>query len=105
MSGINLILEMKALDAELEGMKAENEHRVRNGMSIAYGGEQFFEHAEKYRKLKGPAPIVLNPNPQDADDILAMNRDELTKTVDEQFARDFKGGKNDPDVMNIHMTI
>lgn len=27
--------------AEIEGMKAENEHRTSNGMSVAYGEEAF----------------------------------------------------------------
>lgn len=49
---INIQLEMRALDAEMEGMKAENEWRTRNGDSIAYGEEAFSEMAEKYRKLK-----------------------------------------------------
>jgi len=34
--------------AEIEGMKAENEHRVQCGNSIAYGMEAFLAVPEKY---------------------------------------------------------
>lgn len=48
----NTELEVHALNAELEGMKAENLHRLSCDMSIAYGEEAFFALAEKYRALK-----------------------------------------------------
>lgn len=53
---LKAVLEMHALDAERAGMEAENQHRVNNGHSIAYGDEAFFLLAERYRKLKEAAP-------------------------------------------------
>ncbi|MCD8349107.1 MAG: hypothetical protein LUC93_00660 [Planctomycetaceae bacterium] len=49
---LHRLLEMHALDAELEGMKAENTHRLDCGLSIAYGDEAFNQLAERYRALK-----------------------------------------------------
>lgn len=48
----NKRIELEALITEREGMIAENEHRTRNGNSIAYGDEAFDLLAAKMRALK-----------------------------------------------------
>ena len=40
-----------ALQAEIEGMKAENEQRARLNQSVAYTEVEFCNHAEKLRNL------------------------------------------------------
>jgi hypothetical protein len=49
---INVELEMRALDAELSGMKTTNREREKNGYSLAYYEESFREIADKFRALK-----------------------------------------------------
>lgn len=52
MQGNDILIEMKALDAEMIAMQEANIEREEQGYSHAYGSEHFFEMAEKYRKLK-----------------------------------------------------
>lgn len=64
MRKIDVELEMRALDAEMEGMKAENQWRAQNGDSIVYGEDAFFQLAEEYRKLKfadSESAVIDNP--------------------------------------------
>lgn len=43
--------EISALNAEVEGMKAENIERNINGLSPVYGEEAFFEKCDKIREI------------------------------------------------------
>ena len=40
-----------AIQAEIEGMKAENEYRIQRGEAIAWNLNAFYEMAEKLRQL------------------------------------------------------
>ncbi len=55
---MNVMLEIKALDAEKAGMEAANTYRMRIGCGVSrtYGDKDFFALAEKYRALKEVEP-------------------------------------------------
>jgi len=40
-----------AVQAEIEGMKAENKQRERHDYSMAYSNSDFFDQAEKIREI------------------------------------------------------
>jgi hypothetical protein len=44
-------IEFEALKTEREGMLAENAHRTNCGHSIAYGMDNFYELAERMRRV------------------------------------------------------
>lgn len=48
----NTFLEVMALNAEIEGMKAENSMRLSQGYTLAYDEHAFYEVAERIRALK-----------------------------------------------------
>ncbi len=44
-------IQMHRIVAEIEGMKAENLHRLNVGQSVAYGDEAFFQRAKELDDL------------------------------------------------------
>lgn len=52
MNEINRQIELAALIAEIEAMKAENAYREYTGMAVMYGEEAFLGVAERMRALK-----------------------------------------------------
>lgn len=46
-----ILIDAYAINAEIEGMKAENEDRARRGLSVAYTEEAFEKHAAQLRNL------------------------------------------------------
>ena len=52
----NTFLEVMALNAEIEGMKAENSMRLSQGYTLAYDEHAFYKVAERIRALKESEP-------------------------------------------------
>lgn len=55
------LAEMLALNAEIEGMKADNADRAQHGYSMAYSGDQFFAVAEQLRDLSKKLKSMESP--------------------------------------------
>ena len=45
------LVEVEAIKAEIEGMKAENQYRASRGETIAYTGDAFMDHASHLHNI------------------------------------------------------
>jgi hypothetical protein len=53
-----VMAQVALLNCRVAGMQAENEHRLRNGLSIAYGSDEFFAVEQEFAVMIGCNEIL-----------------------------------------------